>query len=42
MFADTIIAIIFVTIAAAALVCNADKIEDWRDSVQEQDLSWRE
>ena len=42
MFADAIIAIIFIAIAAAALACNADKIEDWRDSVQEQDLSWRD
>lgn len=41
MFADAIIAIIFIAIVAAALVCNADKIEDWRDSVQDQDLSWR-
>lgn len=41
MFADTIIAIIFIAITAAALVCKADKIEDWRDSVQEQDLGWR-
>ena len=42
MFADAIIAIIFIAIAVAALVCNADKIEDWRDSVQEQDLNWRD
>lgn len=42
MFADTIIAIIFVAIVAAALVCNADKIEDWRDSIQGQDLNWRD
>ena len=42
MFADVIIAIIFIAVVAAALVCNADKIEDWRDSMQEQDLSWRD
>lgn len=41
MFTDAIITIIFIVIAAAALVYNVDKIEDWRDSVQEQDLSWR-
>ena len=42
MFADLIISVLFISITAAALVCNADKIEDWRDSVQEQDLSWRD
>lgn len=42
MFVDTIITIIFIAITAAALVCNADKIEDWCDSVQEQDLNWRD
>ncbi len=36
MFVDTIIAIIFVAIIAAALVCNVDKIEDWRDSTSEE------
>lgn len=42
MFIDALLAIVFFGIVTAALVCNADKIEDWSDSVKDQNLSWRE
>lgn len=41
MLADLIIAIIFIGIFASALVCNADKIEDWAETTQYENLHWR-
>ena len=41
MLADFIITIIFIGIFASALVCNADKIEDWVETTQYENLHWR-
>ena len=42
MFADLAIAIIFVIIAAAALIFNSDKIEEWAESTRCENFNWED
>ena len=41
MFADLIIAVIFIGILAGILVCSADKIGDWAETTRYENLHWR-